>query len=256
MKYIKKFNNEAQLDSYKKSNFITPHIYLDSNLNTVKFMQEYKQLEYISSTQTGGQYIDLGCHLLENTDDIKIDIKFNIKGVGKISGNDPTLCTLIGSQPEVNPYQGFVLRRNANNVTYIVLQAKWMFTNSVNVTSTNKYTSKYLSYRITNGTGDWHTSNWQNIYEFTEILDNIPQSQVNNCTCTLFCALDSSNNPFRYCYADLYYLRFIKGGQVIRNLIPVKKVATNEIGLYDIENDHLYVSQGDEPFEGGPIINN
>ena len=54
--------------------------------------------------------------------------------------------------------------------------------------------------------------------------------------------------------ADLYYLKLTKGGQVIRNLIPVKKVSTNEIGLYDMENDHLYVSQGDEPFVAGPTI--
>ena len=97
MKYLKKFQNNTTLKTYKKFNFITPHVYLDSNLNTVKYMEEYQQLEYISSTQTGGQYIDLGCHLMENTDDIQIDIKFNIRGVGKSSsGNDSNLATLIG----------------------------------------------------------------------------------------------------------------------------------------------------------------
>ena len=42
-------------------------------------LTRYKPLEYISSTQTGGQYIDLGCKLLENTDDIEIDMKYNFK---------------------------------------------------------------------------------------------------------------------------------------------------------------------------------
>lgn len=253
MKYIKKFNDEAQLETYKKSNFVSPHIYLDNNLNTVKFMQEYKQLEYISSTQTGGQYIDLGCHLMENTDDIQIDIKFNIKGVGKSSsGNDNALSTLIGSQSESgSPWPGFVLRRKTAANGSLHLQAKWQFTNSVKQGINNKWESKYLLYY-----GNEQVSTWQTVYEFTEILDNIPSSQINNTTCTLFCAYNGSNQPFRYALADLYYLKFTKGGQVIRNLIPVKKVATNEIGLYDIENDHLYVSQGDDPFEGGPIINN
>ena len=251
MKYIKKFQDNTSLEIYKKSNFIAPHIYLDSNLNTVKFMQEYKQLEYISSTQTGGQYIDLGCKLMENTDDIQIDIKFNIKGEGKSStglGNDTQLSTLIGSQPEVSPWPGFVLRRNETKQNYIILQAKWAFTNSIQQYSTNKYHSKCLI----NSSGILVT--WKCIYEFSETLDNIPQSQVNNTTCTLFCAYNGSNIPFRFCEADLYYLKFTKGGQVIRNLIPVKKVSTNEIGLYDMENDHLYVSQGDDPFVAGPEI--
>ena len=250
MKYIKKFQDNTALETYKKSNFVSPHIYLDSNLNTVKFMQEYKQLEYISSTQTGGQYIDLGCHLMENTDDIQIDIKFNIKGVGKPStGNDSNLCTLIGSQSESgSPWPGFVLRRKSTSGGILHLQAKWPFTNSVKQSNATKYESKYLSY-----TGnDQHA--WQTIYEFTEILDNMPSSQINNTTCTLFCALNSSNQPFRFCEADLYYLKFTKGGQVIRNLIPVKKVSTGEIGLYDIENDHLYISQGDDPFVAGSEI--
>ena len=94
----------------------------------------------------------------------------------------------------------------------------------------------------------------QQIHEYSILIDNIPSSQINNFNCHLFCALDSSNNPFRFIAADLYKLKITKGGQVIRNLIPVKKISSNEIGLYDIENDHFYISQGDNPFEGGPII--
>jgi hypothetical protein len=246
MKYLKKFQNNTTLKTYKKFNFITPHVYLDSNLNTVKYMEEYKQLEYISSTQTGGQYIDLGCHLLENTDGIQMDIKFNIKDRGLNSSNQQG--TLICSQPEVSPYPGFVLRyAYADERRWLQLQAKWQFSESLHFNG--KYYYKYLT----------HTANYSEnlvpdniIYEFSIPLDNIPSSQVNNCTCTLFCALDGSNNPFRYVEADLYYLKFTKGGQVIRNLIPVKKVPTNEIGLYDMENDHFYVSQGNDPFVAGP----
>ena len=258
MKYIKKFNNEEQLNTYKKSNFVSPHIYLNANLNKVQYMETYIPLEYISSTSTGGQYIDLGCHLLENTDDIQIDIKFNIKGEGKTdnvgSGNDQLLCTLIASQPEVSPYPGFTLRRHITNKTYIELCAKWSFTNSTKQANSTRYNSKFLSYPQTNDSTTFIESQWNNIYEISETLNNMPNSQINNCTCTLFCALNGSNIPFRFCEADLYYLKFTKGGQIIRNLIPVKKVSTKEIGLYDMENDHLYVSQGDDPFVAGPTI--
>ena len=253
MKYIKKFQDNTALETYKKSNFVAPHVYLDNNSNTVKYMEEYIPLKYISSTSTGGQYIDLGCHLMENTDDIQIDIKFNIKGEGKSSsGNDSRLCTLIGSQPEVSPWPGFILRKFTISTNYIHLQAKWSFTNSVKRGGEARYDSKYLSYY--KGNNNMTGAECGNIYEFTEILNNIPASQVNNCTCTLFCTYNGSNVPFRFCEADLYYLKFTKGGQVIRNLIPVKKVSTNEIGLYDIENDHLYISQGDDPFVAGPTI--
>lgn len=212
----------------------------------------YTELSYISSTSTGGQYIDLGCHLLENTDNIQIDIKFNIKGTGKsASGNDPLLATLIASQPEISPWPGFILRRMNADGTTLHLQAKWKFTNSTKQPSTSKYQSKYLTHPKTDNNNTLVEANWQNIYEFTEILDNIPSSQVNNCTCTLFCALDGSNNPFRYCEADLYYLKFTKGNTVVRDLIPAKRNSDNEVGLYDLQNDVFYASQGTSSFVAG-----
>lgn len=254
-KNIKKFETLTEYKNYYNSDeFIYPNIalYFQDNEKILKYRKlEYQKINYISSTSTGGQYIDLGCHLLENTDDIQIDIKFNIKGVGKSSsGSDTRLCTLIGSQPELSPYPGFILRRRGSTVTDLHLQAKWNFTNSVK-DSSNKYQSKYLSYPVSSGSSTYTNAPWDTIYEFSETLDNIPQSQVNNCTCTLFCAFDANNNPFRYALADLYYLKFTKGGQVIRNLIPVKKLSTNEVGLYDLENDHFYISQGNEPFIEG-----
>ena len=249
MLYIKKFNDDTERSNYIKSNFVSPYLFMNAQNRNVNYFPKYKRLEYISSTQTGGQYIDLGCKLLENTDDIKIDIKFNIKGVGKSSsGNDNTLCTLISSQTEVSPWPGFVLRRNAANNSRLNLQTKWSFTNSTKRVSESKYDSKYLSYMKNN---NWVNVSFPGIYEFSEILDNIPSSQINNCTCTLFCALDSSNNPFRFAEADLYYLKFTKGEQVIRNLIPVQRNSDNEVGLWDMENQVFYTSQGDEPFIAG-----
>lgn len=209
-----------------------------------KLPSEYTKLNYISSTSTGGQYIDLGCKLLQDTDDIQIDIKFNIKGEGKTSsGSDNRLSTLISSQPEVSPWPGFVLRRFSTANTNIHLQAKWQFTNSV--ARSNKYDSKYLSY---GNNGTTNATTFGTLCEFSEILDNIPSSQINDTTCTLFCSFDASNNPFRFCEADLYYLRFKKGNTIIRNLIPAKRNSDNEIGLYDLQNNVFYISQGTESF--------
>jgi len=243
MKYLKKFSTQSQCQSYIENNWISPHIYKIQENKTVDYENKYVSLEYISSTQTGGQYIDLGCHLMENTDDIRIDIKFNIKNRGLNSADQQG--ALICSQPEVSPYPGFVLRykfQSSNRA--LQLQTKWNFTGCSFINS--KGQSKYL----TVDGGNTVTDNI--IYEFSETLDNIPSSQVNNCTCTLFCALDSSNQPFRYVEADLYYLRFTKGETVIKDLVPVLD-KHNIPGLYDKANRKFYKSQGDTNFIAGPI---
>lgn len=147
MKYLKLFDTENSLQTYMNNNWNSPHIYYAQNNRTTDYEEKYIELEYISSTQTGGQYIDLGCHLMENTDDIKIDIKFNFKGRGMyVNGDDPYLSTLVSSQSESSPWPGFVLRILSQNSNKIHLQAKWQFTNSVKRNTENKYDSKYLTY--------------------------------------------------------------------------------------------------------------
>lgn len=251
MKYVKKFQNNTILETYKKSNFVTPHVYLDANLNTIKCMQEYQQLEYISSTQTGGQYIDLGCKLFENNDQLEIEIKFNFKGNGKDNHNQ---AVIMGGNDESNTtyYPGMVLRRYNESTEFKIkyIQFNYILNNTL--------------YYCQHNNGAYATAidvmPIQNIYTLNIITTNWPSKDYttttynHNKTTTLFCGLNSSGNPFRYSETDLYYLKIKKGGQVIRNLIPVKKLPTNEIGLYDMENDHLYVSQGDNPFVAGPII--
>ena len=259
MRNLKKFNSQESYNAYiLTDDAVSPAIMLNDNNKSLHYYKKqdiplkYKPLQYISSTKTGGQYIDLGCHLLENTDDIKIDIKFNFKGRGKnASGGDPNLSTLISSQPEISPWPGFVLRILSQYYNRINLQAKWQFTNSVKRGIENKYDSKYLTHWVSDST--YNTFEYPGIYEFTEILDNIPQSQVNNCTCTLFCALDSSNNPFRFVEADLYYLRFTKGDNTVRDLVPcINKQGI--AGLYDKVTKHFYKSQGTEEFVAGSSI--
>lgn len=231
-------------------------MYIGNNLiwSHSRLSTEYTELNYISSTQTGGQYIDLGCKLMENTDDIQMYIKFNIKGNGKDSNGQ---STLIASQPEVNPYPGFVLRKTSNNTSYYNYQfidcsAKWSFENSTK--SGNKYYANALRGPLNDEALDnTNTIHKQigNIYEETVLFNNIPQAQCHNMNCHLFCALNSSNNPFRFIEADLYYLKFIKGGIIIRDLIPAKRNSDNEIGLYDLENNVFYTSQGTDPFVAG-----
>lgn len=212
----------------------------------------YTELPYISSTLTGGQYMDLGCKLLETADDIRIDIKFKIIGNGK---NSTGQSVLLACKKEVSPYPGLVLRTanysNANLVdTRLDFNTKWEFTNSQKVGS---------SYFVPNyeGMGSGAPAINDNsklvgqIVEDTIVFDNIPTTQLIDLNTIVFAGYDNKGVPFRFIEADLYYLKLTKGTQVIRELIPAQRGSDNEVGLYDIQNDVFYYSLGDSPFVAG-----
>ena len=266
MNNLKKFDTYANLITYKSQKFISPHVFYDKTTERIHYyIKDYQLLDYISSTATGGQYVDLGCKLLENTDDIRIDMKFNFKGHGK---TDRQQSTFICSQPETSPYPGFVCRIHKFDTQQvpnaaIEFKLKW----ELNSMSTfyddptgNGYPGYYLSdwgQLTPSGTTTSHTKHFiNNVYEETIILDNIPQAQCHNMNTHLFCALDSSGQPFRFSEVDVYYMRIYKGGTLLRSLWPVRRRSDNAIGLYDIITDHFYTSQGDEPFIGQKINSN
>lgn len=281
MKYIKNFTDAHSLIMYKKTNFVTPHVYFNNSAKTFDYMKKYIPLEYISSTSTGGQYIDLGCKLFENTDDIRIDIKFNMKGGGKdyniasgVNGHKPSV--LIGSISELDPYFGFVVRKadigssGTYNDNYITMYTKWQISNSVyknaNGDANNK--QKYYPTYFAGNISGYEQTTLNQIYEKTFIIDNLDTiestkfNQMKNLETYMFAiykdggtvCTDYNNKMWRFSESDVYYCKITKGNQVVRNLIPVKKPSTNEIGLYDMENDYFYVSQGDDPFVAGPKL--
>ena len=213
-----------------------------------KLISRFRQVEYISSTYSGHQYIDLGCYLMSNTDDIQIDIKFNIKGKGFEVDKQ---ATLINQQTDTSPYPGFVLRHlfddNNDTVEFI---AKWKFDNNSYAGKDSRYYFKGLSYPNGNALVQINNNLANTIIETSISLTNIPESQINNIQTTVFCSTNSSGNRFRWVEADLYYLKITKGGQVIRDLIPVYDQVSKEYGLYDKQNKVFYKSQGDESFIG------
>ena len=262
MNNLKKFDTYANLTIYQLQNYISPHVFYEKTTERIHYyMKEYQLLDYISSTATGGQYIDLGCKLMENTDDIRIDMKFNFKGHGKTGVQQ---STFIASQPEISPYPGFTMRIGSidplsiPNVA-IAIRLKWLSDNS-HYDASNRYIHlDGYSGQNSNGTFDnpeleRHFIN--NIYEDSITINNIPQDQCHNMNTHLFCALDSSGQPFRFSEVDVYYMRIYKSETLVRSLWPVRRRLDNAIGLYDIITDHFYTSQGDEPFIGPEINSN
>lgn len=288
MQYIKKFNTTNEQQNYEKNNFVTPYIHFDNSNKTLDYYEGYERLEYISSTQTGGQYINLGCNLFENTDDIIIDIKFNLKGGGKdyketSSVNLTKPSVLIGSISGADPYYGFVVRKSdigtsgTVNDAYVTMYTKWQISNSVyknangDQSGKQKYYPTYLAGNIS-GYEQTHTGV---IYEKRLIIDNLSSCTTNQLNSMKLlntymfatyndasdgwgAANGAANNyihkMWRFSESDVYYCKIMKGNQVVRNLIPVRRKKDNAIGLLDLEHRHFYVSEGDESFVAGPNI--
>ena len=253
VKYLKKFQSSGDLNNQNLLNFESPHIYSIDNSTNIDYEGRFEQLEYISSTSTGGQYIDLGCKLMENTDDIQIDMKFNFKGHGKTGIQQ---STFIASQLEASPYPGFVCRiqsRDTEKISNIAIEfkLKWELNSMSTFLDGSGYFLNDWGPNTSGGDVTTHTKHFiNNVYEESIILDNIPQSQCHNMNTHLFCALNSSGQPFRFSEVDVYYMRIYKGGTLLRSLWPVRRKSDNAIGLYDSVNDYLYISQGDQPFVG------
>lgn len=281
MLYVKKFDNDTDRERYIKNKFVSPHLFMNAQNKNINYFQKYKRLTHISSTQTGGQYINLGCKLFENTDDIIIDIKFNMKGGGKdynaangVNGHKPSV--LIGSVSEVDPFFGFVVRKadigSSGTVddTYVTMYAKWAISNSVyknaNGDANNK--QKYYPTYLAGNISGYENTRTNQIYEKRLIIDNldtIDSSKFNamkNLETDMFAIYkdggdlckDYNNKMWRYCEADVYYCKITKGNTVIRDLVPMLRTSDNTPGLFDLEHYVFYTSQGDQPFVAGSII--
>ena len=194
---------------------------------------------------------------MENTDDIRIDMKFRVKGNGK---NSTGQSVLLACKQESSPYPGFVFRTiNSSNLSNSRLDfnTKWAFTNSYIKSGTSTcWFNHYEGEGVDAPTKDEYSKLVGDIIEDTYVLDNIPSSQIINLNTTLFAGYNESGVPFRFIEADVYYMKIYKGSVLIRDLIPVEELLSGKIGLYDRINDHFYESQGDEPFIGQKINSN
>ena len=277
MQYIKKFNTINEQQNYEKNNFVTPHLYLNDNNKNIDYYEAYERLEYISSTQTGGQYINLGCNLFENTDDIIIDIKFNLKGGGKDydesgSTNKTKPSVLIGSICEADPYYGFVVRKSdigqgSDNLNYVTMYTKWQISNSVyaNANGDQSGKKKYYPTYLAGNISGYEQTRTGVVYEKRLIIDNLSSCTTNQLNSMkllntyMFAIYNDAtvdtqwkHKIWRFSESDVYYCKIMKGNTVVRNLIPVRRKKDNTIGLLDLEHRHFYGSEGDESFVAGP----
>ena len=207
-------------------------------INTGPLPAGYTQLEYISSTKTGGQYIDLNILLYDVLNkNYDIAIKFNMMDAGKDNTTQPTV---FGCQSNTgSPWPGTFIRKG-----------------------TGSQSSRYVGRYIGGNSKDYYMGTFGEILELTEKTP--PAKNVYNYSnggkthtwgTSLFCIFDSKDKTVtaRFAYAKLYYFKLFVEGTLVRDLIPCKD-SNNVVGMYDVVNNTFYTSPNGAAFEAGPEV--
>ena len=203
---------------------------------TGRLPRGYTEVEYIKSTATGGQYIDLNIKLYETLNNwYDIAIKFNIHGQGL---NNNTNAPIFACQDPVSPWPGTFIRLSGGNTTNIV--------------------GRYIG-----GTAKDNTLGTKN--SIIELPVKTPPNKnvtgLNNSSnkthsygTSLFCTFsDLNNTATTFTNATLYYFKLFVGGVLVRDMVPCID-PNNVVGLYDLVNDVFYSSPNGAAFVAGPAV--
>ena len=214
-------------------------MYLGTNLiwehSTSRLPSGYTEVEYIASTKTGGQYIDLDILLYDTLNkNYDIAIKYNVSGVGK----DNKQPTLFGCQTTSSPWPGTFIRMNQTSSTNTI--------------------GRYIG-----GTGKDNTlgNNGTDIELPIQTAPNKNVTNFNNSGKThgwgtsLFCTFESEDKTSvsRFINARLYYFKLFVEGILVRDMVPCID-PNNVVGLYDLVEKKFYSSPNGALFESGSEI--
>jgi uncharacterized protein YjdB len=208
------------------------------------YQTEYTELEYIASTSSGGQYIDLNIMLYDELNKwYDIAIKFNAIRAGK---DGDAQSTIFGCQDNTgSPWPGTFIRKNTSNNNmvgrYIGGIAKdntlGQMGNDIELSPKDAPNMNVYDLNNSNKTHTWGTS--------------------------LFCIFNNQAKTamIRYIEAKLYYFKlYLKAdktsqGFIVRDLIPCRRNSDNAIGLLDKVNNVFYLSPNGVAFVAGPEVN-
>ena len=198
----------------------------------------YTQLRYIASSDQG-QYINLNILLYDVLNkNYDIATKFNLGSQGM--GGD-SQATFFGCQNNSSPWPGTFIRRQNNSVIgrYIGGTSK---DNIINDLASDTFTVNNTTF----------------LYEKTSPNKNVTglnnSGQTHTFGTSLFCAFsNTSNAPYRYAQARLFYFKLFVEGTLVRDMIPAKN-SNDVVGLYDVANGVFYTSPNGAAFVAGPEI--
>lgn len=191
----------------------------------------YRELEYIASTASGGQYIDLDILLYDVLNkNYDIAIKFNPIGKGK---DNTTQGTIFGCQDNTgSPWPGTFIRVSSAKMVgrYIGGSGKdnvlGQLGNDIELTEKTPPSKNVYNYNNGGQTHTWGTS--------------------------LFCVFNNQakTSQIRFIEAKLYYFKLFVEGTLVRDMIPCVN-PNNVVGLYDLVNNVFYSSPNGAEFVAG-----
>ena len=202
---------------------------------TSRLPSGYTEVEYISSTSNGGQYIDLNIKLYEvlNTP-YDIAIKFNIIGAGL---NNATNAPIFACQDPASPWPGTFIRKTGGNKTEVV--GRYIGGNQKNYTMGRINTVIELTEK---------TPPNKNVYDLSN------SGMVHSYGTSLFCTFsDLNNTATTFTNAKLYYFKLFVSGTLVRDMVPCID-PNNVVGLYDLANNTFYSSPNGSAFVAGPTV--
>lgn len=191
-------------------------------------MSSYILLDYIQST--GTQYIDLEFVPTGNT---RFEVRWNNLRDCAVGITD---MTLFGVRQNFNLNQFQLTDYSTSNPPtsgtfgYSLDELEWY---SLNYEGNETITTKFIGNTLSTGTG------------LTHIISN--QTKTLGGNLYLF-ALNNNGSIIEKSSFRLYYAKFYEGTELIRDLIPVKEVETNKIGLLDLVNMYFYENNGTGTF--------
>lgn len=188
----------------------------------------YTELYNISSTSSGGQYIDLNIRLYETASpNFDFQIKFKLIGNG---ADNNSQCTIFNCAYDVSPYPGVFIRRNQNAVRIRQGDGSNYDIGTIGQTIDHLYT-----------------------YDYDETAGYNDKGMTHNTATTLFCYTNSSGTPGRFCQGTIYYFKLWQNGSLVRNMIPC--INPNDVvGMYDLVNNVFYTTFSADPFVAGATL--
>lgn len=183
--------------------------------------EDYTAVTCVSSTKSGGQWIDLGIKMFETAPvTFEAEGRAVIKGKGK---DNNSYTTLINAKQEVSPYPGFSFRLRSSTT-----QVEWADVPYSQVLGT---TGDVIDFKIKSP-------------EPTTVESAI--TTTHNVSTTLFCSRNGSGTEYRFAEGSIYWLRLVsyETDMLLLPLINANGVA----GLYEVVSGTFFTSRSSTPF--------
>lgn len=230
MIYLKKFTDSNILNIYKKSNFISPHVFYEIKNKSFHYLEIYQRIEYLEST--GTQYIST--NIIPNSE-TGIGVKYLI--------NDIQDRYMVGLRDTTGDTRWCIGTSFASSGSSGIYYGYGTFNDGLRPSSTsiNNIHTSFLNYF---NSKTFIIDNYS--YNIPNSLSFIPQNDIR-----LF-GSSGINGSYSSWIGRIYECKITQDNELICDFIPVRK---NGVGyMYDKISGLFFSNKGTDEFILGPDI--